>query len=103
MLTLAVGIAVGATATFLGQRIAATPEFWHNPVKVSEIQFVSPTTSVFKTQQAKELAFSMSKGGRCYILDDQSNSFARVDSKDGTALETFVVCPGQGAGWVKQF
>lgn len=100
IITLIIGITLGATATTM-YHLVARPDFWQNAVKVSEIKFESPTTTAFKTQEAKEAAFSVSKGTRCYAMEDKSSSFARLDPKDNTVLEMLVICPGLGAGWVK--
>ncbi|BBH12945.1 hypothetical protein [Chromobacterium haemolyticum] len=102
IITFVVGVVLGAAVMFVGMREIGTPAFWRNPIKLTEVQFVSPETTVFKTQEMKDPAFAVKTGTRCYVLEDRTSSFARIDSKDGTALEMLVVCPGLGAGWTRR-
>lgn len=65
--TLIIGIALGAAATTL-YHLLASPGFWQSAVSVSEIKFEASTRTAFKTQDAKEPAFSVSKGTICCRL-----------------------------------
>ncbi|MCI1014331.1 MULTISPECIES: hypothetical protein [unclassified Herbaspirillum] len=95
------GVILGSLVSYFGHALLIDPRFHFSTIDLEKVEFVSERLDVFKTQDSKEVAFTVFKETECYRLYEITWSFGVFDPKDGTTLEEFIICPGLGTGWLR--
>ncbi|XZG71504.1 hypothetical protein ACTSKR_06495 [Chitinibacteraceae bacterium HSL-7] len=97
-------MAVAAVVTWIGCGLfygASHPAWWSKSVEAKKILILSEGLPLYENQAMTKVVRVLKKGSTCVGFYDETYSFMKVDAKDNTILEQFVLCEGNVSGWIK--